>query len=235
MHISKITPAIVKTIPVIAALTAGTGIVCNAQAQNNQPENIAVDSTEINNKTTSPASFDVAARTFQFMDGSNLSCVSTGVGKNWDNLAGYFTVMGGYNFANKLPSFLTMGYLDYRYPKQNDKANLSAELYHESALNKDGFIQKYAVTPIKFNSLINNKIYAGIDPRLAVNIASGQVIPKVEVLATVSGQIYKDLSGYAIGQIYDITQPQNPSNYSINLGLIKKIHLPRNKCSGELH
>ena len=87
----------------------------------------------------------------------------------------------------------TMGYLDYKYPKQKDNANLSAELYHESALNKEGFIQKFAVTPIKFNSLINNKIYAGIDPRLAVNVASGKVTPKVEVVATISGQIYNKL------------------------------------------
>lgn len=155
-----------------------------------------------------------------------MSCISTGVSKNWDNLAAYFTVMGGYNFTNKLPSFLTMGFLDWTYPNQNKNVNLSAELYHESALNKDGFIQKFAVTPIKFNSLINNKVYAGIDPRLAVNVASGQVIPKVEVLVTVSGQIYKSLSGYIIGQIYDVAHPKNPSNYSINVGLIKKYIYP---------
>ena len=240
MQINKIIPAKAKAIPIITTLATGTGMVCNAQAQNNiqnnQFENITVnDSTQKSDKKANPVSFDVAARTFQFMDGSNMSCVSTGVGKNWDNLAAYFTVMGGYNFANKLPSFLTMGYLDYRYPKQNDKANLSAELYHESALNKDGFVQKFAATPIKFNSLINDKIYAGIDPRLAVNVVSGQVIPKVEVLATVSGQIYKSLSGYIIGQIYDIAHPKNPSNYSINVGLIKKIHLPRNKSFCKLH
>ena len=226
MQISKVIPAKTTVLPMVAALALGTGAVCNAQTQNNiqnnQFENIAVnDSTQKSNEKTKMVNFDVAARTFQFMDGSNMSCISTGVSKNWDNLAGYFTVMGGYNFTNKLPSFLTMGYLDYRYPKQNDKANLSAELYHESALNKDGFVQKFAATPIKFNSLINDKIYAGIDPRLAVNVASGQVIPKVDVLATVSGQIYKSLSGYIIGQIYDVAHPKNPSNYSINAGLIK--------------
>ena len=228
-----------KALPIVATLVAGTGMVCNAQNQNNinnKSEDITVnDSTEMVDEKEKAVDFDVAARTFQFLDGSNMSCISTGIGKNWDNLSGYFTVMGGYNFANKLPMVGTMGYFDYRYPGQNLKANMSAELYHESALNKNGFIQKFAITPIKFNSLINNKIYFGIDPRMAFHVASRQVTPKVEILATLSGQIYKGLSGYAIGQIYDITQPQNPSNYSFNFGLIQKINLPRNKCSGKLH
>ncbi len=226
MQILKVIPTRTKAIPMIAALALGTGAICNAHAQNGIKEDEAKvitvnDSTEMQSDKEKTVSWDVAARTFQFMDGSNLSCVSTGVSKNWKDLSGYFTVMGGYNFANKLPMVGTMGFFDYKYPKQNPNANLSAELYHESGLNKEGLSQKFAVTPIKLNTQLSDKIYFGLDPRMAFHVASKHVVPKFEILATVSGQIYNKLSGYVIGQIYDVTQPKNPSNYSVNAGLIK--------------
>lgn len=244
MHISKVipaklVPARVKALPIIAVWALGTSALCSAQTKNvsiNPVEHVLQNNKSNAQKSkTKTLDFDAALRTFQFMDGSNMSCASAGISKSWDNLFGYFTFLGGYNFANKLPLVGTMGFFDYTYPKQSNKANLSAELYHESSLDKNGYYQKCAVTPAKLNIPLNNKVNFNLDPRMAFHIFSGQVTPKFEVLATISAQLYENLSAYLIGQIYDVTKPSIPGNYGINAGIIKqfKIDLPRHKCPCE--
>lgn len=225
MQISKVIPSGIKALPLVAALAVGTGTVCSAQTKSveAQPKVITVsDAAQDTNKDDSRTiNFDAGIRTFQFMNGSNMSAVSAGVSKSWDNLTGYFTVLGGYNFADKLPLLGTMGFFDYKYPAQPDKFGVSAEVYHESALNKNGYSQKFAVTPAKFNLPVNKKINLGLDPRMAYYVNSGQMTPKFEVLGTLSAQIYKQLSAYVIAQIYDVTEPSVPANYGINAGIIK--------------
>lgn len=225
MQVGKLLPSGLKAIPIVAALALGTGAVCSAQNNNSNENTVEVkvsDDTIQDNKDSKTLNFDVAARTFQFMDGSNMSCVSTGVSKNWDNLSGYFTVFGGYSSADKLPLLGTMGFLEYSYPIQTDNFNVGAELYHESTLNNNGFIQKFAVTPTKLSKKINGNVNVGLDPRMAFNVISGKIIPKFEVYAMTTIQMCKNLSAYIIGQIYDITQPSVPGNYSVNAGVIKQ-------------
>jgi len=213
--------------PVIAAAMALTpAAVCSAQSVNdslNRAEN--TKETVIDEKNS--AKFDVAARTFQFLNGANMSGISAGVSKNWENLTGhgdnlscYGMLLGGYNFGSKLPTGVAMGYLDWKYPNQNGNINLSAEAYCEAALAKEGSYVKPAITPFKLN-MTSGRCYFGIDPRLAFNIAPGQVKPTIEILTTISGRICKDLSAYIIGQCYNVSQPKDPSNYSINVGVIK--------------
>ena len=263
MQITKIIPAPVKTLPVLATLLLGTSAVCNAQnpIKSDNFENITIvdqpktddamtEETRADNSNTEAtradnsnktASWDVAARTFQFLDGANMSGISAGISKNWENLLGaddnlsaYCMAMAGYNFGSKLPTGVAMGYFDYKYPNQNKNVNLSAEAYCEAAINKESSYVKPAVTPIKLN-MIKNRWYFGFDPRVAFNIAQGQVNPAIEVLATVSAQIYKDWSAYVIGQCYDAAQYKDPSNYSINVGLVKRLTgLPRNKSPRKL-
>ena len=82
---------------------------------------------------------------------------------------------------------------------------LSQELYGEFLKEKGVFDSKLAYTPVKVNSNLSKNWGLSFDPRMAVHINSDGLTPQVETLTTISGKIYKKLSGYALFQTYDTT------------------------------
>ena len=179
----------------------------------------AKDTVEIGNKVSK----DISLRTFQFLNGNNLTGVGYGFGKNKGKWSAYVTPLAGYDFANKKAWLGAFGFLDRRYTKNNKNLWLSQELYGEFLKEKGNFDSKVAYTPLKLNTMLNKKVSLTFDPRLAVHINDDGLTPKMETLTTVSAPLYKNLSGYALFQTYDTTnifKKGSIENIGINGGLV---------------
>ena len=74
-------------------------------------ETVAQDTVKIGNKVSK----DISLRTFQFLNGNNLTAVGAGFGKNKGRVYAYATPLAGYDFANKKPWIGGMGFIDKRY------------------------------------------------------------------------------------------------------------------------
>lgn len=182
-------------------------------------ETLAKDTVKISNKISK----DISLRTFQFLNGNNLTGLGAGIGKNKGKLSAYITPLAGYDFANKKPWIGGMGFLDRRYTNSNKKVWLSQELYGEFLKEKGMFDSKAAYTPLKLNAMLSKKINFSFDPRLAVHINKDGFTPQMETLSTISAPINKNLSGYALFQTYDTTnlfKKGCTDNIGINAGLV---------------
>ena len=189
----------VFSLPTIAPAQAQKSI--KALPQKQLVETVAKDTVKISNKVSK----DISFRTFQFLNGNNLTGLGAGFGKNKGKLSAYVTPLAGYDFANKQPWFGGMGFFDRRYTSNNKKVWLSQELYGEFLKEKGVFDSKFAYTPLKLNSMISKKVNLSFDPRVAVHANKDGLTPQMETLTTISGPISKNLSGYALFQTYDTT------------------------------
>ncbi len=182
-------------------------------------ETVVQDTVKIGNKVSK----DVSLRTFQFLNGNNLTGVGAGFGINKGKVSAYATPLAGYDFANKKPWIGGMGFIDRRYTNNNKKVWLSQELYGEILKEKGMFDSKVAYTPLKLNAMLSKKVNLSFDPRLAVHINKDGFTPQVETLTTVSAPITKKLSGYALFQTYDTThlfEKGSSANIGINGGIV---------------
>ena len=176
-------------------------------------ETVAQDTVKIGNKVSK----DISLRTFQFLNGNNLTAVGAGFGKNKGRVYAYATPLAGYDFANKKPWIGGMGFIDKRYAN-NKKVWLSQELYGEFLKEKGTFDSKVAYTPLKLNAMLSKKVNLSFDPRLAVHINKDGFTPQMETLTTVSAPITKKISGYALFQTYDTTNLFKKGSYN-NIGV----------------
>ena len=80
-------------------------------------ETVAKDTVKISSKVSK----DISLRTFQFLNGNNLTGVGAGFGKNKGKLSAYATPLAGYDFANKKSWIGGFGFLDRRYTNNNNK------------------------------------------------------------------------------------------------------------------
>ncbi len=172
------------------------------------------DTVKISNKVSK----DISLRTFQFLNGNNLTAVGTGFGKNKKKLSAYISPLAGYDFANKKPWIGAFGFLDRTYTNNGKKVWLSQELYGEFLKEKGVFDSKVAYTPLKLNAMLSKKVNFSFDPRLAVHINNDGLTPQMETLTTVSAPITKKLSGYALFQTYDTTNLFKKGSYN-NIGI----------------
>lgn len=182
-------------------------------------ETVAHDTVKLGNKISK----DISLRTFQFLNGNNLTGSGFGFGKNKGKLSAYITPLIGYDFANKKPWIGAFGFLDRRYKSNNKNVWLSQELYGEFLKEKGMFDSKVAYTPLKLNTMLSKKVSLSFDPRLAVHINSDGFKPQMETLTTISAPIYKKLSGYALFQTYDTTnlfKKGSIDNIGINGGIV---------------
>ena len=182
-------------------------------------EAVAHDTVQIGNKIST----DISLRTFQFLNGNNLTGVGAGIGKSKGKLSAYITPLGGYDFANTQPWIGALGILDLKYKNNNKKLWMSQELYGEFLKEKGGFDSKVAYTPLKLNTMLSKKVSLSFDPRLAVHINNDGFTPQMETLTTVSAPINKNLSFYVLGQTYDTTNLFKSGwldNVGINAGLV---------------
>jgi len=169
-------------------------------------------------KISSKVSKDISLRTFQFLNGNNLTAVGTGFGKNKGKLSAYISPLAGYDSANKKPWIGAFGFLDRRYTNNAKKVWLSQELYGEFLKEKGVFDSKIAYTPLKLNAMLSKKVNLSFDPRLAVHMNKDGLTPQMETLTTVSAPITKKLSGYALFQTYDTTNLFKKGSYN-NIGV----------------
>lgn len=211
-----------KIIPVIfglSTLTTSAQKAVKMLPQKHLIETVAQDTVQIGNKVSK----DISLRTFQFLNGNNLTGVGAGFGKTKEKLSAYITPLVGYNFANKKPWIGAFGFLERRYTKNNKSIWLSQELYGEFLKEKGNFDSKLAYTPIKLNTMLSKKVNLSFDPRLAVHINKDGLTPQMETLTTVSAPITKKLSGYALFQTYDTTnlfKQGSHNNIGINGGIV---------------
>ena len=174
-------------------------------------------------KTKNKVSKDISLRTFQFLNGNNLTGLGAGIGKNKGKMSAYITPLIGYDFANKKPWIGAFGFLDRRYVNNVKKVWLSQELYGEFLKEKGVFDSKIAYTPLKLNVMLSKKVNLSFDPRLAVHINKDGLTPQMETLTTISAPITKKLSGYALFQTYDTTnlfKKGSCNNIGINGGIV---------------
>lgn len=176
-------------------------------------EVVTQDTVKISNKVSK----DISLRTFQFLNGNNLTAVGAGFGKNKGKLSAYISPLAGYDFANKKPWVGAFGFLDRRYTN-NGKKGLSQEWYMEFLKEKGGFDSKVTYTPLKFYAMLSKKVNLSFTPRLAVHINKAGLTPQMETLTTVSASITKRLSGYALFQTYDTTNLFKKGSYN-NIGV----------------
>ena len=217
----NIRPKIFSTIVGLSAvIPAKAQKVAEAVTPVAKIERAAQDTVQISNKVTK----DISLRTFQFLNGNNLTGMGAGIGTSYNKSNLYITPLAGYDFASKQPWIGGMGFIDRRY-KNNPSKNvwLSQELYGEIVKEKGAFDSKIAYTPLKINSNIFKKISLSFDPRLAVHINGNGLTPQIETLTTFSGKIYKRLSGYALFQTYDtinLFKKGAKNNISVNGGIV---------------
>lgn len=182
-------------------------------------ETVAKDTVKTSNKLSK----DISLRTFQFLNGNNLTGSGFGFGKNKGKLSAYITPLIGYDFANKKSWLGAFGFLDRRYKNSNKSVWLSQELYGEFFKEKGIFDSKVAYTPLKLNTMLSKKVSLSFDPRLAVHINGDGFTPQMETLTTISAPITKKLSGYALFQTYDTTnlfKSGSLDNIGINGGIV---------------
>lgn len=185
-------------------------------------ETVVQDSVKIGNNISN----DVSLRTFQFLNGNNLTAIGTGIGTSKGKLTAYISPLAGYDFGNKKPWIGAFGFLDRRYKKNNSRIWFSQELYGEFLKEKGVFDSKFAYTPVKFNTMVSKKVNLSVDPRLAVHMNKDGFTPQMETLVTVSGPIYKNWSYYVLGQSYDTTNLFKSgwlNNMGINGGVVYKL------------
>ena len=182
---------------------------------------VVKDTVEIKNKISK----DVSLRTFQFLNGNNLTALGAGFGKNYKKkTTAYIAPLAGYDSSNKQPWVGAFGFIDKRYSNKPDaKVWLSRELYGEFLKEKGVFDSKLAYTPVKLNSKLSKKVSLSFDPRMAVHINGDGLTPQVETLTTISAPINKNLSGYALFQTYDtanLFKSGAEANMGINGGIV---------------
>ncbi len=213
---TKIIPCLVGLSAVIPAKAQK---VARALPQKPVVETVVKDTIEVG----SQISKDISLRTFQFLNGNNLTGFGAGVGKNKGKVSAYATPLAGYDFANKRPWIGGMGFIDRRYTLNDKRFWLSQELSVEVLKEKKFFDSKIAYTPLKLNTKLTKKVGLSFDPRLAVHFNKAGLTPQMETLTTVSGPLTKKLSGYALFQTYDTTnifKKGSAGNIGINGGII---------------
>lgn len=184
-------------------------------------ERVTEDTVKVKNKISK----DISLRTFQFLNGNNLTAFGFGFGKNGKRTSAYISPLAGQDFANKKPWIGAFGFLDRSYSKNsNKKVWLSQELYGEFSKEKGGFDSKVAYTPIKLNANISPKVNVSFDPRVAVHYDGHKFNkPQVETLTTFFVPINKRMSAYALFQTYDtanLFKKGAYNNMGVNGGLV---------------
>lgn len=174
-------------------------------------------------KIQSTTTLGTTLRTFQFLNGNNLTGVSLDVNKNTGKTNYFGAGFAGYDFAGKQPCVVALGSVERKYQSKNNKVWLSQELYGEAMKEKGVFDSKLTYTPAKVNAQLG-KVNVSFDPRVAVHFNSDGVAPKLETLSIISAPLTKNnkLSGFAIFQTYDTTHllnQESKNNISVNLGL----------------
>lgn len=183
-------------------------------------ENVIKDTAKVKNKVTK----DISLRTFQTLNGNNLTAIGTGFGKNYEKTSLYATPLFGYDFANGQPFLGGFASMDRRYSRDKSRRVwLAQELYGEFLKEKGIFDSKITYTPLKLNAKLSKKVTMCFNPRLAVHINKDGFTPQMETITSVSAPFDKHWSGYALFQTYDTTnlfKAGSINNIGINGGIV---------------
>ena len=191
---------------------------------NDSGENLKEKETDGNVSKTKNYNIDVSLRTFQFINGNNLTAFGAGFTKNYKKTTAFISPLVGYDFANKKPWVGAFGFVDRKYKDKTDKKVwISQELYGEITKEKGLFDSKLTYTPLKVNVNLSKNINLSFTPRAAVHMNENGFTPQMETLTTLSGPLYKNLSGYVLFQTYDTTnlfKKGTQDNVGINGGIV---------------
>lgn len=171
-------------------------------------------------KVQSNINIGVTARTFQFLNGNNLTGLSLDVTKQTPKTSYFGACFAGNDFGNKQPCAVLLGSVEGKYNNSNNKVWLSQELYGEAMKEKGIFDSKLTYTPLKTNAQLG-KVNISFDPRVAVHFNKDGLTPQVETLTIAAAPLTRNnkLSAFALFQTYDTTHSLSKDNISINAGL----------------
>lgn len=175
------------------------------------------------NISTNNVNYNVLLRTFQFLNGNNITGASFAAGKQTSKTSYYGSCVLGYDFGNQQSCGVVLGSVEKKYNTGNKKVWMSQELYGEAMKEKGVFDSKITYTPAKFNAQLG-KVNVSFDPRVAVHFDGTSFKHNIETLTIAAMPLTKNnkVSVYGIFQTYDtanLFKSGSYNNISVNAGI----------------